>query len=519
MLRLVRLFVTFCVDLYTMLFNNGKKQILPPIANPILLMSAVEISNNIKQGKLKARNVIEAYFERIESINLSINAVIAIREDALIDADQIDAKVQHELRGNQPLDGVSIQDKPLLGVPFSVKDSIGVKGMIISVGLYSRRNEVALKDSTVVANLREAGAIPIAITNVPEMLTWYDTYNKLFGQTNNPYDLSRTPGGTTGGEGALIAAAGSVIGVGSDIGGSIRIPASFCGIYGHKVTPEILSRDGLLPSVKEHMSYMFTCGPLCRYVSDIIPTVKAMAGSNISRLPNIEQRVDLSQISIYYMFETDIPWKTPLQQCVKNGLLKVVSYFEDEFDVNCVEISANEFNRCIDLWREAMLEATTIPIAEALGDKNGKISISFEILKSLFGLSHHTPKSLLVALLTKAQMKKQIDFKSNTKRTAKLTRKFSRLLADNGVFLYPSHPEVAPKHESTFFKMFNIDHTTVFNIMGMPVTQCPLGLNEDGLPIGLQIASKAYNDHLTIAVASEIYKAFGGWISPSRVQC
>lgn len=142
---------------------------------------------------------MRSYIKRGLAVNPQINAIIDNRfDDAIKDAIEVDKKVQQELNGEASGDGHRVIDLPLLGVPFSVKDSISVKGLKLTAGLIYRKNEVAAEDAEAVSNLRKAGAIPIVITNVPETLLWYDADNKLFGRTNNPYDLSRIPGGSSG---------------------------------------------------------------------------------------------------------------------------------------------------------------------------------------------------------------------------------------------------------------------------------------------------------------------------------
>ena len=189
---------------------------------------------------------MQAYVERMNLVQPYINAVVQHRGDeAIEEAKQYDKKIQHELAGNPPIDGISVLSLPLLGVPFTVKDSISIKGLSLTAGLYARKGVVAEEDAAVVLNLRKAGAIPIAVTNVPEFLLWWDSCNNIYGRTNNPYDKSRIAGGSSGGEAALIAAAGTVCGMGTDIGGSIRIPAFCCGVFGHKPTPFIIPINGM----------------------------------------------------------------------------------------------------------------------------------------------------------------------------------------------------------------------------------------------------------------------------------
>ncbi|RWS18248.1 fatty-acid amide hydrolase 2-like isoform X3, partial [Leptotrombidium deliense] len=234
---------------------------------------------------------IQAYLKRAQIVNRFINAIVDVNKNAIKEAEAIDEMVQRQNSGQIWNDERSIHDMPLIGVPFSVKDMVAIKGLLLTGGLYSRRNTIAEEDSEIVANLRNSGAIPIVNTNVPELLMWSDSTSVLFGVTCNPYDLSKSPGGSSGGEGSLISAAGSLIGIGSDVGGSIRIPAFRCGIFGHKVTPTIMPRKGLFPEINDILNPMNTTGPMCRYAIDLIPTLKAAAGDSIKHLPLIDTEV------------------------------------------------------------------------------------------------------------------------------------------------------------------------------------------------------------------------------------
>ncbi|RWR98611.1 fatty-acid amide hydrolase 2-like isoform X2, partial [Dinothrombium tinctorium] len=301
------------------------------VENDVLLIPAVEIAQRIRERKLKAVEVVKAYLKRIEQVNPIINAVIKSREEAIREAEQIDEKLEH--------DWESVGHLPLLGVPFTVKNLISVKGMPFTAGLVSRKDEVASEDAKMVTNLRQAGAIPIGITNVPELGMSFDSSNCLFGKTNNPYDLSIIPGGSSGGEGAIISSAGSIIGIGSDIGGSIRIPSYFCGIFGHKVTPSVVPNEGLFSPLKPEAAPLFTAGPMCRYATDLKPMLKAMAGDQIYRLPKIDSLVDFSKILIFYMLESGNPWNTPMSPENQAAILKVVSHFEKTYKVSCTEVN------------------------------------------------------------------------------------------------------------------------------------------------------------------------------------
>ncbi|RWS22326.1 fatty-acid amide hydrolase 2-B-like protein, partial [Leptotrombidium deliense] len=156
---------------------------------------------------------MNAYLRRIENVNPLINAIVDVNKNALLEAEALDKLIERHIKCEVCTNDESVENKPLLGIPVSIKDSIAVKGLLFTGGLYARRNTIADQDSDVVTNIRKSGAIPIVITNVPDLLMWSDTNSVLVSETHNPYDLSKTPGGSSGGEGALIASAGSVIGI------------------------------------------------------------------------------------------------------------------------------------------------------------------------------------------------------------------------------------------------------------------------------------------------------------------
>src|SRR5208283_5023779 len=170
---------------------------------------------------------------------------------------------------------------PLHGVPFSIKDSLELAGTVCTAGTLGRRTAPpSAADATLVSRLRAAGAIPIAKTNLPDLLFAFETDNLLFGRTNNPYDLTRTPGGSSGGEAALIAACGSPMGLGSDCAGSVRLPAAFCGIAGIKPTSGRLPRTGHFPPAGGWLETLWQIGPMARWVEDLIEAMWLLTGQD-----------------------------------------------------------------------------------------------------------------------------------------------------------------------------------------------------------------------------------------------
>ncbi|RWS09902.1 fatty-acid amide hydrolase 2-like protein [Dinothrombium tinctorium] len=503
------------------LFYPTKKSCLPPIKESVLMEPAVVIADKIRNGKLKAVDVVRAYIKRIEEVNPLINAVVKLNDAAIDEAKEIDEKVELELRGYVPEGGISIINLPLLGIPFCCKETVGVKGMPFTAGLVARAGEVASEDAPVIRNLKANGAIFIGVTNIPELQYWWVSDNKLYGRTNNPYDLSRIPGGSSGGEGAIVSSAGTAIGVGTDIAGSLRIPAACCGIFGHHVSPSVFPAEGMVPLIDRGAltARMFSFGPMCRYSIDIKPMLKAMAGSYISKLPKIDDLVDLKKLKIYYMIEDGDPIKTPVQHEIKDAINKIVSHFEDKYSVKAEKVHFEKMKRAFFMVLATMKEANAPRLASVLNN-GSEINVIYELLKCLLRCSEHMLGTLSFAATEKYFPSKETQFTQNfLKVRDELKKQFYELLGEDGIFLYPSHPEGAPKHGTSVLKSPNVGYTSIFNVLSVPVTTCPVGLNGDGLPIGVQVVAKQFNDHLTIAVAQEIEKLFGGWVPPCIVDC
>src|SRR5438477_5241513 len=234
----------------------------------IVLLSACEIAEQVRKRSLSSVEVVEAHLARIERINPRINAFVRVdAEAALKHARQAESAVA---RGDQL--------GPLHGVPVSIKSSIEVAGLPWEAGTKLRAGTVGSTDAPLVQRLRNAGAIVLGVTNAPELLMAWETDNLLYGRTNNPWDLSRTAGGSSGGEAAAIASGCSAGGVGSDGGGSIRVPAHFCGICGLKPTPGRIPATGHYPPAGGPFSLIGVVGPMARTVEDLQLLLEVTAG-------------------------------------------------------------------------------------------------------------------------------------------------------------------------------------------------------------------------------------------------
>src|SRR4051794_38314831 len=217
----------------------------------IIERSASDLARAIREGELTSREVVEAHVAHARRLNPGLKAIAADRFDAALEeADGADARIRASGGGDASArrGGDGRADlPPFLGVPCTIKESFAVAGMPNAAGLVHRREFRAEADAPAVARLRAAGAIPIGVTNTSEATMWIESSNHLYGRTNNAYNPKRTAGGSSGGEGAAVGAGFAPIGLGTDIGGSIRVPAFFNGVFGHKPSPGIVPCSGHFP--------------------------------------------------------------------------------------------------------------------------------------------------------------------------------------------------------------------------------------------------------------------------------
>ena len=243
-------------------------------------MPACEIARRIAACELSAADALEHFIARLQAVNDKLNAVtVDLFESARKTAAEVDSAV---LRGERL--------PPLAGVPMTIKECFDLSGTASTFGLPSRRDVIESKDDPYVAALRAAGAIPMAKTNVPQLLIFTETDNPLYGRTNNPWDLERSCGGSSGGEAALIAARASPLGLGNDIGGSLRVPAAFCGITAIRPTA------GRTPDYCAHglpigqQAIVSQVGPMARYVEDLVIALRVI---DRARDPSLDPRPEL----------------------------------------------------------------------------------------------------------------------------------------------------------------------------------------------------------------------------------
>ena len=476
---------------------------------PIIRRSGLDLATAIRNGELTSREVVESHIEAIERGNHRVNAVVADRfERARAEADAADARVAEA--------GDPSELPPLLGVPCTIKESFAVAGLPNSAGLDHRKDLRAATHSTAVQRLVDAGAIPLGVTNVSELTLWIESTNRVYGRTNNAYDPRRTAGGSSGGEGAAIGSGFAPFGIGTDFGGSIRIPAFFNGVFGHKPTGSLVPHTGHFPAPKGEVgSRLLGIGPLARRAEDLWPVTRALAGPD-----GIDETVaelelgDPAEVSIegLQVTITDDATLLPVSAELRNARVHAARALAER-GARVRRVSMPSLRGAIQPYLDAVRQAGSL--TELLEQEGYEFPPLRQLLSDgIRRRSVHTSALVISHLAERASehMPERMERRAAAAREA-LEAEVSDAIGD-GVLLHPPFARVAPRHGATVGRPWILGPMAAFNLLGLPATEVPLGLNERGLPLGVQVAAGAGQDHLTIAVAIELERAFGGWVPP-----
>ncbi|EDW90795.1 fatty-acid amide hydrolase 2-A [Drosophila yakuba] len=504
-----------CIRFVFRLIYGQKGESVPPITDAILLEPATSLARKIRSQELSSVQVLESFIRRIKEVNPILNCVVDERYDqALKEAAEADALVKSGQYNAEELE----KQKPFLGVPITTKDCISVKGMLHTAGLFERRDVRAARDADAMALMRKAGAIPIALTNVSEVCMWWESNNTVHGRTRNAYDTNRIVGGSSGGEGCIQSAAASACGLGSDIGGSIRMPAFFNGIFGHKPSKLVVSNVGQFPApFSAEQNSFLGLGPMSRFAEDLRPMLKIMAGEKAALL-NLDENVDLTKMKFFYQ-ESDGGGRlvSAVDPDLREAMNRVAQHLREKFGNQKVErIQLPHFRQSAAIWFANMRDDSGHGFAYQLGNLNHDINTYLELFKWFFGASKHTFIGLSTAIMDSAQCKHgSPKYDHLVRKRNELRAELQSLLGDNGVLIYPTHPTVAPYHNEPITRPINFAYTGIVNVLGFPATAVPLGkLGSEGLPLGVQIIANFNQDRLCLAVAEELERAFGGWAKP-----
>jgi len=444
-------------------------------------MSAVEMAAAIRLRKISCVELITAHLQQIERVNPQINAAVEILAETALE--QARAADQALVSGHEP--------GPLYGVPISIKDSIDVRGIKTTAGTWGRRDAApAARDATLVERLRNAGAIPIAKTNLPDLLFAYESDNLIYGRTNNPYDLSRTAGGSSGGESALIAACGSPLGLGSDAAGSVRIPAAFCGIASIKPTSGRLSRTGHVPPAGGWIEALWQIGPMARNVDDLIAAMNILQG------------------------EDGEDFTTPPVESfpVKRDRLRI-AFFTDNGIAPCSPEIVEAVRRCAtDL-------SATMEIMEARPPGTEQ---AYELEMSLLGADggdgidaylQSVGSTRTHPLLDAGFLGRMRAYRCTASELAarwaqwdEYRRGMMQFFRDYDAVLCPVYTQTALDHGASVragnFEGFS--YTMAWNMSGNPAATVRAGADKNGLPINIQVVTARWRDSVALEIGRDV---------------
>ncbi len=467
--------------------------------NDLVFLPAVSMAEQVRKKKISPVELVGAHLAQIEKLNPILNAFVQMdAERARGAAHDAEAAVMQ----GKPLG-------PLHGVPISIKSSVDVAGMRCEAGTRLRTGLVATQDAPLVTRLKNAGAIVLGVTNTPELLMAWETDNLLYGRTNNPWDLERTPGGSSGGEAAAIAAGMSAGGVGSDGGGSIRVPAHFSGICGLKPTPGRIPATGHFPASAGPFALIGVVGPMARTVADLRVLFEVMQGPDIGdtcaapvpvRWPSEEET---RKLRIGYFDDDDRTPVTPeIRAAARTAAeaLRSAGFQVDRFRPDGLE----EARR---LWHKFFVVAGGMLLRPMFKKSDPDLSPT---LKQFLERSAAEPP-LTGRTLLDAWIQRDL-----------LRARFFAQMQRYPILLCPAAAIPAFRHGE---RSWQIDGKTVhyldawsytefFNLLGNPAAVVPVGRSSEGLPIGVQIVGRPWEEEQVLAVAAALEQQCAAWRIP-----
>ena len=472
----------------------------------LTFLSAVAMAERIRKRDISPVELAEAHLAKIERLNPKLNAYVhtnstRVRLEALV----AESAVSHSKTSGGTLG-------PLHGVPISIKSSLESAGLRCESGTRLRAGFVATRDAPLGNRLKNAGAIVLGVTNTAELLMAWETDNLLYGRTNNPWDLERTPGGSSGGEAAAIAAGMSAGGVGSDGGGSIRVPAHFSGICGLKPTPGRIPSTGHYPVSGGPFALIGVVGPMARTVADLKVLFEVMQGPDDGdtcaapvplRWPSDEAA---RKLKVGY-FEDD--GRTPVTPETRAAVRAAAEALRRAgFQVEPFRPAGLEEAR--ELWTKFFVVSGGMLIRPMFRGREEDLS---PILKQFLEMSAAEPpltaETLLHAWIRRDTLRAEVFAQM---------REYPILICPAAAIPAFRHGERCWQIEGKTVNYLDAwSYTEWFNLLGNPAAVVPFGRSPEGLPIGVQIAGRPWEEEQVLAVAAALEKACGGWRRPAGV--
>lgn len=470
---------------------------------------ATAILEWLRSRRISAVGLLEWHIQRIERYNPAINAIVshdyAQARRAAANADDL------RVRG---------VDSPLLGLPLTVKDCLNARGMLSTAGVPEYADHVADTDSRLVARLRAAGAIIVGKSNVPPLAQDWQTDNPVFGRTNNPWDLARTSGGSTGGGAAALAAGLTPLEFGSDIGGSIRIPAAFCGVYGHKPSETALPRSGHFPgrSLPNPVRVMGVQGPLARDAGDLEVALDIIAGPDIGE--DVAWQLSLPPARAERLRDFRVAVLPALDwQPVDDGIMESLERLAGALGragAKVAEASPESFGDLRDHYR---LYNSLLSVMVSSGQPEVERR---ELAARLRAVGDEFISAFADGLEASAA-----DYLAWHAQREEYRESYRAFFRDWDLLLTPVtiapafHHRHAPWMEETLdvngqavrYARLGL-YPSIATLSGQPATAFPVGLNVQGLPIGLQVIGPYLEDRTPLRFAALLQQTFGGYQPP-----
>jgi amidase len=470
-----------------------------PFSDDLLFAPAHRLAAMLKAKEVSSVELVDACIERIESANRGLNAIVTLVEDR--------AAREAEASDRRLAAGTDV--RPLEGLPITIKDSIITEGVRSTWGTKMFEHHVATYDAPTVARLRAAGAIVICKSNTPEMTLDYDCDNPLFGATNNPWDASRVPGGSSGGEAAALAVGMAPLGMGSDYGGSIRVPSHFCGVAGLKPSWGTIPLSGHMspgPASPPPIAHMATIGPMARYVDDLALAYNIVKGPHPSSpytVPTPEARpesVDIKKLRCaVFTAALDVPVASDIRAAVERAAKALQK----------LGVPVDEAKPPIDdgpgiWWEYAMADGNKLML-EMLGDH-----------------AAGTRERLKRMLATPDGEKSASDFFKIAFRRDAWRVEVAEFMERYPIVIGPPFCSTAFKHgafdvdiDGESYSLYRANWPVLWgNCAGLPGAVVPAGLDRNKLPMGVQINGRAFGEESVLAIARAVERELGGYQRP-----
>jgi fatty acid amide hydrolase len=514
--------------------NKSRQWVEPPA------LLAHEIAAQVQRGEYSAVVYVEQLIARIEKFNSDLNAmVIDCFEQARLDAKRLDA-----------LQAAGKTAGPLHGVPISIKECFFVAGTDCTIGLDLFVGKPSTEDGPLVRRLREAGAIVMCKTNIPQTMLWHESVNPVYGRTNNPWDMTRTPGGSSGGEAAMLAAGGSVLGLGNDLGGSLRVPAHFCGIFSLKPTNGLLPRNSSRGNMRGMEAMLAQPGPMGHCVDDLVRMFDVLIG-------DVRDVKDLGQLPVG---RRDVPSDLGCAAAkIKIGIIQDDGFFTaspairrsvqeagaamEKLGVEVVPFEVPDVELMVKLYLGAMTADGGFQIRRGL--KGGRVHKPFGRLVKATGIPRILRPSIAAVLRMFGEHYQARLVSSTGGLSAKwywllidamnrYRRQFTRAMQKQSidVLLSPSFALPAMLHGDGVDLIPAASYSFLHNLVGGPAGMVPWstvaeGEESDrervrdsvvrkaiatetgsvGLPVGVQVAALPWQEHLVLAVMRKLEEA------------